>query len=164
MQRRFVDEYINNGGNQTKAYQDAGYAAQSPSAIRSGASRLRNKPEVIEAIKERIEPDEIKRMITNKEIIKELLSIVFGEQRTAIVDGQPVEMTPRISDQIDAIRTYNKMVPLNKEAELRLELLESQIRLNESRIGMAEEEEDRLGLDILSLTETLSGGDTDEED
>lgn len=163
MQRRFVDEYISNGGNQTKAYQGAGYAAQSPSAIRSGASRLRNKPEVIEAIKERIEPDEIKRMIINKEIIEELLSIALGEQRTAIVEGQSFEMTPELSDQLNAIKIYDKMVPLSDEAQKRLELLESQIEYNKSRIGMAEEEEDRIGDDILNLRiASLEGDDIDE--
>lgn len=163
LQKRFVDEFIQNGGNQSKAYQDAGYTARTSSAVRSGASRLRNTPEIIEAIKERVQPDELKRMVKNKEIVEELLSIALGEQRIAIVEGEQYEMTPELSDQLNAIKIYDKMVSLSKETQKRIELLESQIKYSESRVGTNEEEEDRVGLDIWNLTAALEG-DTDDDE
>lgn len=164
--KRFVDEYIQNGGNQSQAYKSAGYAARTSSAIRTGASNLRNNPDIVEAIKERVQPDEIKRMIKNRQIMDELLSIALGELREEVDQDERYQITPAISDQLNAISLYHKIIPLRahevEEARLKLELIKSQIEMNNARIGIDEDTEDRVGQDIANLMNAFEG-DTDEE-
>lgn len=166
-QKRFVDKYIQNGGNQSQAYQDSGYAAKTSSAIRTGASNLRNRPDVVKAIKERVQPDEMKRMIKNKQLIEELLSIALGELREEVKEDERYQMTPAISDQLNAISLYHKIVPLRahelEESKLKLELIKSQIEMNNARIGMDEDTQDRVGQDIASLINAFESDDDDEK-
>lgn len=160
MRRRFVDEFIQNGGHQSKAYQAAGYSATKPASIRAGASNLRNRPDVSKAIKERVQPDEMKRLIDNKRIMEELKAIIFNKTTQILDKDGTHEATPTIADRINAINTYMKITPIEKEylkeyeekkAELELELMKSQIEMNNARIGMEGEEDDKIGQDILNL-------------
>ncbi len=70
-QRRFVDEYISNGGNGTQAARAAGYKG-GENVLATVAKENIRKPQIARAIKERAKPTEDARHMGAQEVLARL--------------------------------------------------------------------------------------------
>ena len=75
-QKKFISEYILNGGNGTAAAKAAGYA---PASAKVTASKLLANAEIRAAIDERLEEIHSERVADERELLEILTSIARGE-------------------------------------------------------------------------------------
>lgn len=81
-QKRFCDYYIANGGNATKAANDAGYSERT--ANEQGAQLLA-KLSIQEYIKARVEESDKRRIASGDEVLETLTSILRREYTESVV-------------------------------------------------------------------------------
>src|SRR5690625_3882985 len=127
-QQRFCDYYIETG-NATEAAIKAGYSKRT--AKEMGHENL-TKPHLREYIDERMKEIESKRIMGAKEALELLTSIARGEIKdTVVVSGgwgyEVIEKAPDINQRKDAIKEILKRYTINRQEELKEQLLEAQI-------------------------------------
>ena len=88
-QRRFVDEYIIDADG-AKAVLRAGYKCKSARIAASVAKELLQKPDIREAIDERMEQLQSERVASAGEVLEYLTSVLRGEHKDEeiVVEGQ----------------------------------------------------------------------------
>lgn len=80
-ERRFVEEYVKNGGNASDAYRKAGYKNENQFSVRAGACSMLKKPHIAEAIAKRVGDRDVKFFGTPENIMSELCKIGFSDIR-----------------------------------------------------------------------------------
>lgn len=141
-QKRFADEYIKSG-NATQAAIKAGYSKKT--ANRIGAENL-SKLVIRDYIDERMQTIENNRIMTAKEAVEFLTSVVRGDVKETVVIGTPmgaeeVEKEPDVKTRISAAKEILKRYPDNDK------LMEQQLRKLTAEADIAEKK-----------SELLSGG------
>lgn len=136
MRKRFVDEYILHEGNATEAYLAAGYKTKRKNA-ESSASRLLKEEEIRKAIEERMQPDEMERAFTIRQMIKQVEDTALRREQKVVDEDDTYYSTPTFRDSLSAIEFFNKLIPLDeyarKENELKLKLLEAEVELKQTQ-------------------------------
>lgn len=127
-QQRFCDYYIETG-NATEAAIKAGYSKRTARVI--GQENLL-KPALKKYIDERMKELASKRIMGAQEALELLTSIARGEIKdTVVVSGgwgyEVIEKAPDINQRKDAIKEILKRYPVNRQEELKEQLLEAQI-------------------------------------
>lgn len=146
-QRRFIDAYIETG-NATEAARRAGYREKAAYAI--GAENLR-KPQIQNAIQERLDKMEAAKTATPEEVMQHLTAAMRGEiqEECIVVEGTgDGESRARIMqkqigarDRLKAAELILKRYPtklMQEEQELRNEKLKAEVA--ELRTGNDEED------------------------
>lgn len=132
-QKRFADEYIKSG-NATQAAIKAGYSKKTAQVI--GAENLL-KPMVKSYIDERMQIIENNRIMTAKEAVEFLTSVVRGDVKETVVIGTPmgaeeVEKEPDVKTRISAAKEILKRYPDNDK------VMEQQLRKLTAEADIAE--------------------------
>lgn len=132
-QKRFADEYIKSG-NATQAAIKAGYSKKTAQVI--GAENLL-KPMVKSYIDERMQIIENSRIMTAKEAVEFLTSVVRGDVKETVVIGTPmgaeeVEKEPDVKTRISAAKEILKRYPDNDK------VMEQQLRKLTAEADIAE--------------------------
>lgn len=141
-QKRFADEYIKSG-NVTQSAIEAGYSKKTARVI--GQENLL-KPAIKNYIDERMRTIENNRIMTAKEAVEFLTSVVRGDVKETVVIGTPmgaeeVEKEPDVKTRISAAKEILKRYPDNDK------LMEQQLRKLTAEADIAEKK-----------SELLSGG------
>ena len=115
-QKRFADEYIKSG-NATQAAIVAGYSKKS--AQQTGSENLL-KPVIKNYIDERMRTIENNRIMTAKEAVEFLTSVVRGDVKETVVIGTPmgaeeIEKEPDVKTRISAAKEILKRYPDNDQ-------------------------------------------------
>ncbi|MDF8367260.1 terminase small subunit [Weissella paramesenteroides] len=137
-QKRFADEYINSG-NATQAAIKAGYSKKTAQVI--GAENLL-KPMVKSYIDERMRTIENSRIMTAKEAVEFLTSVVRGDVKETVVIGTPmgaeeVEKEPDVKTRISAAKEILKRYPDNdKVMEQQLRKLTAEADIAEKKVEL----------------------------
>lgn len=110
-QRKFCEEYVNNGNNGTQAYLLAYKTCKKENTAKVNASRLLTKANVIEYIEELQEELKKKAIMTAEERMRWLTKVVNGDIKHTSYDGNgnSYENEAYISDKMKAIDIMNKM-------------------------------------------------------
>lgn len=132
-QKRFADEYITSG-NATQAAIKAGYSKKT--ANRIGPENL-SKLVIRDYIDERMKSIEDNRIMTAKEAVEFLTSVVRGDVKETVVIGTPmgaeeVEKEPDVKTRISAAKEILKRYPDNDK------VMEQQLRKLTAEADMAE--------------------------
>ena len=132
-QKRFADEYIKSG-NATQAAIVAGYSKKS--AQQTGSENLL-KPVIKNYIDERMRTIENNRIMTAKEAVEFLTSVVRGDVKETVVIGTPmgaeeIEKEPDVKTRISAAKEILKRYPDNDKA------MEQQLRKLTAEADIAE--------------------------
>ncbi len=132
-QKRFADEYIKSG-NATQAAIKAGYSKKT--ANRIGAENL-SKLVIRDYIDERMRTIENNRIMTAKEAVEFLTSVVRGDVKETVVIGTPmgaeeVEKEPDVKTRISAAKEILKRYPDNDK------VMEQQLRKLTAEADIAE--------------------------
>ena len=134
-QKRFADEYINSG-NATQAAIKAGYSKKT--ANRIGPENL-SKLVIKNYIDDRMQAIEDSRIMTAKEAVEFLTSVVRGDIKETVVIGTPVgaeevEKEADIKTRISAVKELLKRYPDNdKLMEQQLRKLTAEADLSEAK-------------------------------
>lgn len=132
-QKRFADEYIKSG-NATQAAIKAGYSKKT--ANRIGAENL-SKLVIRDYIDERMRTIENNRIMTAKEAVEFLTSVVRGDVKETVVIGtamgaEEVEKEPDVKTRISAAKEILKRYPDNDK------VMEQQLRKLTAEADIAE--------------------------
>ena len=132
-QKRFADEYIKSG-NATQAAIKAGYSKRT--ANRIGPENL-SKLVIKDYIDEHMKVIEDNRIMTAKEAVEFLTSVVRGQVKETVVIGTPmgaeeVEKEPDVKTRISAAKEILKRYPDNDK------VMEQQLRKLTAEADMAE--------------------------
>ena len=132
-QKRFADEYIKSG-NATQAAIVAGYSKKS--AQQTGSENLL-KPVIKNYIDERMRTIENNRIMTAKEAVEFLTSVVRGDVKETVVIGTPmgaeeIEKEPDVKTRISAAKEILKRYPDNDK------VMEQQLRKLTAEADIAE--------------------------
>ena len=135
-QKRFADEYIKSG-NLTQSAIEAGYSKKTARVI--GQENLL-KPAIKSYIDDRMQAIEDSRIMTAKEAIEFLTSVVRGDIKETVVIGTPVgaeevEKEADIKTRISAVKELLKRYPDNdKVMEQQLRKLTAEADMAEARV------------------------------
>lgn len=135
-QKRFADEYIKSG-NATQAAIKAGYSKKTATIV---ASQNLTKLNVKNYIDERMRTIENNRIMTAKEAVEFLTSVVRGDVKETVVIGTPmgaeeVEKEPDVKTRISAAKEILKRYPDNdKVMEQQLRKLTAEADMAEARV------------------------------
>ena len=132
-QKRFADEYIKSG-NATQAAIVEGYSKKS--AQQTGSENLL-KPVIKNYIDERMRTIENNRIMTAKEAVEFLTSVVRGDVKETVVIGTPmgaeeIEKEPDVKTRISAAKEILKRYPDNDK------VMEQQLRKLTAEADIAE--------------------------
>ncbi|MGV3185727.1 terminase small subunit [Weissella paramesenteroides] len=132
-QKRFADEYIKSG-NATQAAIKAGYSKRT--ANRIGPENL-SKLVIKDYIDERMKVIEDNRIMTAKEAVEFLTSVVRGQVKETVVIGTPmgaeeIEKEPDVKTRISAAKEILKRYPDNDK------VMEQQLRKLTAEADIAE--------------------------
>ena len=110
-QRKFCEEYVNNGTNGTKAYLSAYKSCKRENTARVNASRLLTKANIIEYISELQEKLKENAIMSAEERMIWLTKVVNGDVKHTSYDsnGNSYENEAYMSDKMKAIDILNKM-------------------------------------------------------
>ena len=134
-QKRFADEYIKSG-NATQAAIKAGYSKRTARTI---AQQNLTKLDIKSYIDERMRTIENNRIMTAKEAVEFLTSVVRGDVKETVVIGTPmgaeeIEKEPDVKTRISAAKEILKRYPDNdKVMEQQLRKLTAEADLAEAR-------------------------------
>ncbi len=111
LQRKFCEEYVNNGSNGTQAYLIAYKSCKKEETAMASASRLLRNVKVKEYIQELQEELKSKAIMTAQERMEWLSKVVKGDIKHTSYDGNGnfYENEAYISDKMKAIDILNKM-------------------------------------------------------
>lgn len=135
-QKRFADEYIKSG-NAKEAAIKAGYSQKTAKV--AGYENL-TKPYLRNYIDERMRAIENNRIMTAKEAVEFLTSVVRGDVKETVVIGTPmgaeeVEKEPDVKTRISAAKEILKRYPDNdKVMEQQLRKLTAEADMAEARV------------------------------
>jgi phage terminase small subunit len=142
-QQRFVDEYIISG-NATDAAIKAGYAKKA--AYQSGAENLK-KPQIKEAIKQRLAELEKHKIATADEVLQVFTSILRQELTEEVTELDQstgtfvtIEKKPSIAEVIKAGSELMKRYP----TKLELQKLKLEIEKLQSQVGGSEGQDEKI--------------------
>lgn len=157
-QKRFADEYIKSG-NATQAAIKAGYSQKS--AQQTGSENLL-KPVIKNYIDERMRTIENNRIMTAKEAVEFLTSVVRGDVKETVVIGTPmgaeeVEKEPDVKTRISAAKEILKRYPDNDK------VMEQQLRKLTAEADMAESKAKLMNDDRVSLETKIVIGEFEDE-
>lgn len=132
-QKRFADEYIQSG-NATQSAIKAGYSKKTAAVI---ATENLIKPNIKSYIDERMRTIENNRIMTAKEAVEFLTSVVRGDVKETVVIGTPmgaeeVEKEPDVKTRISAAKEILKRYPDNDK------VMEQQLRKLTAEADIAE--------------------------
>ena len=132
-QKRFADEYIKSG-NATQAAIKAGYSKKTAKIV---ASQNLTKLNVKSYIDDRMKVIEDNRIMTAKEAVEFLTSVVRGDVKETVVIGTPVgaeevEKEADVKTRISAVKELLKRYPDNDK------LMEQQLRKLTAEADIAE--------------------------
>lgn len=132
-QKRFADEYIKSG-NATQAAIKAGYSKKTAKIV---ASQNLTKLNVKSYIDDRMKVIEDNRIMTAKEAVEFLTSVVRGDVKETVVIGTPVgaeevEKEADVKTRISAVKELLKRYPDNDK------LMEQQLRKLTAEADLAE--------------------------
>ena len=132
-QKRFADEYIKSG-NATQAAIKAGYSKKTAKIV---ASQNLTKLNVKSYIDDRMKVIEDNRIMTAKEAVEFLTSVVRGDVKETVVIGTPVgaeevEKEADVKTRISAVKELLKRYPDNDK------LMEQQLRKLAAEADLAE--------------------------
>lgn len=123
-QKKFVDAYIQSGGNATMAAIEAGYSKES--AYSQGGRLLKNA-EVAEMLKTRLAEMEEKAIAKDKEVLHFLTAVLRGEISEKIPSAvgtgkgyfhnELLEKPPSIAERLKAAQILSKYLGLDKPQE-----------------------------------------------
>ena len=109
-QRKFCEEYVNNGLNGTKAYLSAYKSCKKETTAMSNASRLLRNAKILEYVEELQEKLKEKAIMSEEERMIWLSKVVQGEiKEIGFFDGEEVKREPSLSDKLKGIDILNKM-------------------------------------------------------
>ncbi len=110
-QRKFCEEYVNNGSNGTQAYLTAYKSCKKETTAMVNASRLLRNAKVKEYIQELQDELKSKAIMTALERMEWLTKVVKGDIKHTSYDGNgnSYENEAYISDKMKAIDILNKM-------------------------------------------------------
>ena len=134
-QKRFADEYIKSG-NATQAAIKAGYSKRTARTI---AQQNLTKLDIKSYIDERMRTIENNRIMTAKEAVEFLTSVVRGDVKETVIIGTPmgaeeVKKEPDVKTRISAAKEILKRYPDNdKVMEQQLRKLTAEADLAEAR-------------------------------
>lgn len=137
-QKRFADEYIKSG-NATQAAIKAGYSKKT--ANRIGPENL-SKLVIRDYIDERMKSIEDNRIMTAKEAVEFLTSVVRGDVKETVVIGTPmgaeeIEKEPDVKTRISAVKELLKRYPDNdKVMEQQLRKLTAEADIAEKKVEL----------------------------
>lgn len=137
-QKRFADEYIKSG-NATQAAIKAGYSKRT--ANRIGPENL-SKLVIKDYIDERMKVIEDNRIMTAKEAVEFLTSVVRGQVKETVVIGTPmgaeeIEKEPDVKTRISAAKEILKRYPDNdKVMEQQLRKLTAEADIAEKKVEL----------------------------
>ncbi|MFP7154053.1 terminase small subunit [Weissella paramesenteroides] len=137
-QKRFADEYIKSG-NATQAAIKAGYSKRT--ANRIGPENL-SKLVIKDYIDERMKVIEDNRIMTAKEAVEFLTSVVRGQVKETVVIGTPmgaeeIEKEPDVKTRINAAKEILKRYPDNdKVMEQQLRKLTAEADIAEKKVEL----------------------------
>lgn len=157
-QKRFADEYIKSG-NATQAAIKAGYSKKTARVI--GQENLL-KPAIKNYIDERMRTIENNRIMTAKEAVEFLTSVVRGDVKETVVIGTPmgaeeVEKEPDVKTRISAAKEILKRYPDNDK------VMEQQLRKLTAEADMAESKAKLMNDDRVSLETKIVIGEFEDE-
>ena len=157
-QKRFADEYIKSG-NATQAAIKAGYSKKTARVI--GQENLL-KPAIKNYIDERMRAIENNRIMTAKEAVEFLTSVVRGDVKETVVIGTPmgaeeVEKEPDVKTRISAAKEILKRYPDNDK------VMEQQLRKLTAEADMAESKAKLMNDDRVSLETKIVIGEFEDE-
>lgn len=152
-QKRFADEYIKSG-NATQAAIAAGYSKKS--AQQTGSENLL-KPVIKNYIDERMRTIENSRIMTAKEAVEFLTSVVRGDVKETVVIGTPmgaeeVEKEPDVKTRISAAKEILKRYPDNDkvmEQQLRKLTAEADIAEAHAKRELSDEQNSNIEVSIV---------------
>ncbi len=110
-QRKFCEEYVNNGTNGTKAYLSAYKSCKKETTAMSNASRLLRNAKVLEYIEKLQEELKEKAIMSAEERMIWLTKVINGDVKHTSYDsnGNSYENEAYMSDKMKAIDILNKM-------------------------------------------------------
>lgn len=157
-QKRFADEYIKSG-NATQAAIKAGYSQKTAKV--AGYENL-TKPYLKNYIDERMRTIENNRIMTAKEAVEFLTSVVRGDVKETVVIGTPmgaeeVEKEPDVKTRISAAKEILKRYPDNDK------VMEQQLRKLTAEADMAESKAKLMNDDRVSLETKIVIGEFEDE-
>lgn len=152
-QKRFADEYIKSG-NATQAAIKAGYSQKS--AQQTGSENLL-KPVIKNYIDERMRTIENNRIMTAKEAVEFLTSVVRGDVKETVVIGTPmgaeeIEKEPDVKTRISAAKEILKRYPDNDkvmEQQLRKLTAEADIAEAQAKRELSDEQSSSIEVSIV---------------
>lgn len=152
-QKRFADEYIKSG-NATQAAIVAGYSKKS--AQQTGSENLL-KPVIKNYIDERMRTIENNRIMTAKEAVEFLTSVVRGDVKETVVIGTPmgaeeIEKEPDVKTRISAAKEILKRYPDNDkvmEQQLRKLTAEADIAEAQAKRELSDEQNSNIEVSIV---------------
>ena len=139
-QKKFISEYILNGGNGTAAAKAAGYA---PASAKVTASKLLANAEIRAAIDERLEKIHSERVADERELLAILTSIARGES------SDEIAMTRLVGKGCSVIEKFELRTPTQQ----RIRAIETLLKVFGS--FRREEEKKNIGGDSL-FVQTLT--------
>lgn len=157
-QKRFADEYIKSG-NATQAAIKAGYSQKTAKV--AGHENL-TKPYLKNYIDERMRAIENNRIMTAKEAVEFLTSVVRGDVKETVVIGTPmgaeeVEKEPDVKTRISAAKEILKRYPDNDK------VMEQQLRKLTAEADIAESKAKLMNDDRVSLETKIVIGEFEDE-
>ena len=152
-QKRFADEYIKSG-NATQAAIKAGYSKRT--ANRIGPENL-SKLVIKDYIDERMKVIEDNRIMTAKEAVEFLTSVVRGQVKETVVIGTPmgaeeIEKEPDVKTRISAAKEILKRYPDNDkvmEQQLRKLTAEADIAEAQAKRELSDEQNSSIEVSIV---------------
>lgn len=152
-QKRFADEYIKSG-NATQSAITAGYSKKTAKV--AGHENL-TKPYLKNYIDERMRAIENNRIMTAKEAVEFLTSVVRGDVKETVVIGTPmgaeeVEKEPDVKTRISAAKEILKRYPDNDkvmEQQLRKLTAEADIAEAQAKRELSDEQNSNIEVSIV---------------
>lgn len=152
-QKRFADEYIQSG-NATQAAIKAGYSKKTSRSM--GQENL-TKPDIKNYIDDRMQAIEDSRIMTAKEAVEFLTSVVRGDIKETVVIGTPVgaeevEKEPDVKTRISAAKEILKRYPDNDkvmEQQLRKLTAEADIAEAQAKRELSDEQNSNIEVSIV---------------
>ena len=131
-QRKFCEEYVNNGNNGTQAYLKAYKTCKKEETAMVNASRLLRNAKVNEYVTELREELKKKAIMTAEERMIWLTGVVLGNVKEKVYyEGEESEREAYLNDKMKAMDMLNKM---NGEYVNKLELSNNQEKPFEVKI------------------------------
>lgn len=152
-QKRFADEYIKSG-NATQAAIKAGYSKRTARTI---AQQNLTKLDIKNYIDERMRTIENNRIMTAKEAVEFLTSVVRGDVKETVVIGTPmgaeeIEKEPDVKTRISAAKEILKRYPDNDkvmEQQLRKLTAEADIAEAQAKRELSDEQNSNIEVSIV---------------